>query len=195
MKMCYNVLMAEKIFRKIHYPKLLLFALCVLAAYVLFQNHSFEFIAEKLNHHGYVAIFIAGCLFSYGFTAPFAIAIFIALAEQVQVGIAAPLAAVGALISDFLIFSWVRFSMEDEFEELSLTRPIRWLKGHIQRHLGPKLQKYLGWAMAGIIIGSPLPDEIGVSLLSGFGEMDKRLFAIIDYTCNMLGIATILILA
>ncbi len=187
--------MFTRIYSKIQYPKLLLFALCILLAYVLTRMHSFEFLAESLNHQGYFAAFLGGCLFSYGFTTPFAIALFIEVADTVQIPQAALLAASGALLSDFLIFSWVKFSMEDEFQRISLTRGLRWIKTRVTQHLRPRFQKYLALALAGIIIGSPLPDEIGVSLLSGFGSIDKKLLAVASYTCNFLGITTILLLA
>ncbi len=180
---------------KIHYPKIALFFCCVALSIVLFKNHSFEFIIQQLNHHGYPAIFLAGCLFAYGFTTPFAVALIIELSGEVNPFYGAALGAMGALLSDCLIFSWVHFSMEDEFNEINHTRPLRWIHQKINAHLRPNLQKYLGWVVAGIIIGSPLPDEIGVSLLAGFGEMDKRVFALIDYSANMLGIGVLLALA
>ncbi len=187
--------MVQFIKSKIHYPKILLFLCCVALSIVLFKNHSFEYIIENLNHHGYAAMFLAGCLFSYGFTTPFAVALMIELSGEVNLFYGAALGAAGALASDFLIFSWVKFSMASEFNEINHTRPLRWIRRKINAHLRPTLQKYLGWVVAGIIIGSPLPDEIGVSLLTGFGEMDKRVFAFIDYSANVFGIGVLLALA
>jgi len=176
------------------YPKIALFGLCVILAYALLQNHSLEWLIDHLNHHGYATVFLAGCLFSYGFTAPLSVALMIELSGKVDWFYGALIGAVGALISDYCIFSWVKFSMQDEFDRLKSTRPLRWIHKQVSSFLRPKIQKYATLALALMIIGSPLPDEIGVSLLSGFGNIDKYTFAVMGYTANAAGIAVLLAL-
>ncbi len=186
--------MLHPLLQKLVYPKLILLCLCIALAYILFQVGAFEAMAEKLNHRGYLSIFIAGCLFSYGFTAPFAVGIFLALANSVSPWVAAPLAALGSLLSDLLIFSWIQVSFKEEFQRLLLTRPLQAIKVFSNNRFRPTLRKYLLWTLAGFIIGSPLPDEIGVTLLSGFSRINKTIFSLISYTANMIGIGAILLL-
>ena len=150
--------------------------------------------ADTLNHRGYLSIFIAGCLFSYGFTAPFAVGIFLSLANYVNPWLAAPLAGLGSLLSDLFIFIWIRSSFKDEFERLLLTRPLQALKLFLQDHLQTSFRKYLLWSVAGFIIASPLPDEIGVTLLSGFSRINKLVFSLIGFSANTIGVGTILLL-
>lgn len=187
--------MLQKLKQKIVYPKLFLLCVSIALAYVFFQTHLFEVISYKLNHHGYVSIFLAGCLFSYGFTTAFAIGMFLAVGDQVDILYAAPLAALGALLSDLLIFRFIRSEFQDEFDRLKMTRPVLALQIFLKEHLRPKAQVYLSWVVGGIIIGSPLPDELGVSLLSGFSQMNQKVFVAIDYFCNLSGIAIFLALA
>lgn len=187
--------MLQKLKQKIIYPKLFLLCISIALAYVFFQTHLFELISYKLNHHGYVSIFLAGCLFSYGFTTAFAVGMFLAIGDQVNVLYAAPLAAVGALLSDLIIFRFIRSEFQDEFDRLKKTRPLLALKYFLKEHLRPKFQVYLSWVVGGLIIGSPLPDELGVSLLSGFSKMNQKVFVAIDYLCNLGGIAVMLSLA
>lgn len=184
--------MLEALRTKIVYPKLILLGACIVLAYVLFQTEGFQVLAEQLNHGGYVSIFLAGCLFAYGFTAPFAVGFFFTLSDDVNLFLAAPLAALGALFSDLLIFSWIHTSFKDEFERIKLTRVMRRVRQLFNHHLDLRLRKYFMWVVAGFIIGSPLPDEIGVSLVSGFTALDKRMFCLIDYSCNLVGIGTLL---
>lgn len=187
--------MYKKLKQKLVYPKLLLLLICIAVSYEFFQTHLFELIAAKLNHEGYLSVFLAGCLFSYGFTTPFAIGLFLTVGDNVNIFYAAPLAAVGALLSDFLIFKFIRSELLDEFNRLKKTRPIQALVFFLKEHLRPKAQIYLSWIVGGIIIASPLPDELGVSLLSGFSRINQKAFIVIDYFCNLTGIAIFLALA
>lgn len=180
---------------KIQYPKLFGLIVCIIAAYVLFKTDFFREFAEMFNSRGYVSIFLAGFLFAYGFTAPFAVGFFISLAPQVNIFIAAPLAGAGALMADLTIFQFIRTSFQSEFDKLKLTRLFQKIRALFDDHFGEKLKKYILWTIAGFLIASPLPDEFGVSLLSGFTTLDKKIFSIISYLLNTAGILVILALA
>ena len=180
---------------RFQYPKLILLLISVVGAYVLFRAHIFSEVATILNSHGYIAIFIAGFLFAYGFTAPLAVGFFVSLAPQVNIFVAAALAGVGALLSDLLIFKFIRTSFQDEFDKLKLTRVFEYIRDLFDNHLGEKIKKYTLWTIAGFLIASPLPDEFGVSLISGFTTLDKKVFSIISYLLNTGGILVILALA
>lgn len=182
----------EQIKTKIQYPKLLLLVLSVASTYVFFQAHLFEIFSRALNSHGYVAILLAGFLFAYGFTAPLAVGFFISLAPNVNIFIAAPLAGIGAVLSDLLIFKFVRTSFQDEFDKLKLTYIFQKIHNLFDDHFNEKIKKYALWTIAGFLIASPLPDEFGVSLVSGFTALDKRVFSIISYLLNTTGIFIIL---
>lgn len=147
------------------------------------------------NSRGYVSIFIAGIMFAYGFTAPFAVGFFISLAPQVNIFIAAPLAGAGALMADLTIFQFIRTSFQNEFDKLKLTHLFQKIRALFDDHFGENLKKYMLWSIAGFLIASPLPDEFGVSLLSGFTTLDKKIFSIISYLLNTAGILVILALA
>lgn len=147
------------------------------------------------NSHGYVSIFLAGFLFAYGFTAPFAVGFFVSLAPQVNIFIAAPLAGAGALMADLVIFQFIRTSFHDELDKLKFTRFFQKIRARFDDHFSEKLKKYILWSVAGFLIASPLPDEFGVSLISGFTNLDKKIFSIISYLLNTAGILAILALA
>lgn len=180
---------------RVQYPKLILLLISILGTYVLFQAHMFLRIAEQFNSHGYITIFIAGFLFAYGFTAPLAVGLFISLAPQVNIFLAAMLAGTGALLSDLLIFQFIKTSFQDEFDRLKLTRIFQRIHDLFDNHLGERIKKYILWTIAGFLIASPLPDEFGVSLISGFTMLNKKVFSMISYLLNTSGILVILALA
>lgn len=188
-------MLIQKLKEKIQYPKLIVLLIIIITAYILFQAHFFLEFAKLLNSHGYISIFLAGLLFSYGFTAPFAVGFFIELASEVNIFIAAPLAGIGAVIADLTIFQFIRTSFQDEFDKLKL----HWIFQHIHQlfddHLSEKLKKYVLWTFAGFLIASPLPDEFGVSLISGFTDINRKIFGAVSYILNTMGIFVILSLA
>lgn len=177
---------------KIKYPKLLVLCISIITAYILFQAHFFSEFAKLLNSHGYISIFLAGMLFSYGFTAPFAVGFFASLAGGVNIFIAAPLAGIGAVLSDLIIFQFIRHSFRDEFDLLKSTWIFQKIRILFDDHLNERIRKYALWTCAGFLIASPLPDEFGVSLISGFTNINKKIFSIISYCLNTLGILVIL---
>lgn len=188
-------MLIQKLKERIQYPKLIVLLISIITAYILFQAHFFLEFAKVLNSHGYASIFLAGLLFSYGFTAPFAVGFFIELASEVNPFIAAPLAGIGAVLSDLIIFKFIRASFQDEFEKLKLTWFFQKIHQLFDNHLSDKLKMYTLWTLAGFLIASPLPDEFGVSLISGFTNINRRIFGAVSYILNTTGIFIILSLA
>ena len=50
-----------------------------------------------------------------------------------------------------------------------------------------KFFRWLTWLIGGLIIASPLPDELGISLL-GFSKAKTSLFIVLSFVFNFLGI-------
>ena len=179
-----------------NYPKLLLLACSFVGAYVLYHMGIFDALEHRLNSHGYASAFVGGLLFSFGFTSPFGIAIFVEIAGNVDPILAALLGGTGAFLMDLLIFELVRFSVfHDELHRLreGIFARLRALLHY--DHLPERFRLYLLWSFAGIIIASPLPDEIGVSLVSGIMDIDSRKFSVLCFTMNTIGVLVVLLLA
>jgi hypothetical protein len=141
----------------------------------------------------YAGIFICGLLFAFGFTTPFAIAILLNL-EIENVFLAAMIGGLGALISDLIIFRFVKFSFEDEFEKLKDERPFLFIKSGLNKVFRPEIEHYLLLAFGGILFASPLPDEAAILVLVGLSEIDEKKLMIISYVCNTLGILLFLLM-
>lgn len=178
------------------YPKIMLFLASCMISYGLSLNGTFDSIVHVLNTDGYVSMFIGGMLFSFGFTTPFAIGLFVAASPSVNPFLGALVGGMGAVLSDLTIFSVARFTMSEELHRLSLTRMWHRLTMYLHRDHFPMYVRRAGiWLTAGLIIASPLPDEIGVSMLSGITTLDKRRFALLCCTFNTLGVLFVLLTA
>ena len=180
----------NKILSKIKYPKLLLLILTFVAAYILFKERNFLPFHSFLLSLGYLGTFLAGILFVYGFTAAPATAILLIMAKEQNIFLAGPLAGVGALFGDLIIFKLIRHSFADEIEKLSKER----IMSYFNRNLPDIFKKYFIPILAGFIIASPMPDEIGVSLLAMSRQISVEVFLILSYLLNTAGIFIILII-
>lgn len=179
------------------YPKLLLLLCSFILAYTLYHFGTFNWVEHVFDGYGYASMFIGGILFSYGFTAAFGIAIFIEMAHEVHPLLAAPLAGIGALVSDMFIFSIVRYTtLHDEIHRIQFSKPIMWIRSLLHhKKVSERIRTYVLWAFAGIIIGSPLPDELGVALLSSVTELKQKQFIVLCFTLNTLGVLLVLLTA
>lgn len=180
---------------KLQYPKLILLLASILLAYVFFKTELFEKFTGVFNHGGYVSVWIAGFFFSYGFTAPFAVGLLASLAPNVNIIAAALIAGTGAAVADLLIFQFIRHSFQDEFDRLKLTWFFQKIRDLFDNHVSEKIKEYTLWVVAGFLIASPLPDEFGVSLVSGFTNINQKYFTIVAYILNTIGIFLILLVA
>ncbi len=136
----------------------------------------------------YLGIFIAGILYSSMFTVAFSLLAFAGYAETMHPAVIAVIGGAGSVIGDATLFSFVR-------DELGTTlahwvRHFRW-KNLLRRLLGrPHVRRSFLIAAGCLVVASPLPDEVGILLLSST-RLSLRTFAALALPLN--GIAIFLI--
>ena len=155
----------------------------MLAIY-LFRNEAFHSYLLHLGTLGYLGAFIGGILFVSTFTVATATLILLVLAEglnPVEIGL---FAGAGAVIGDLLIFRFVKDSLRREVESL-------YNNIDSNHHLSKVVHsRYFSWTlpvMGGLLIASPLPDEIGISLM-GISKMRTYQFVLLSFLLNSIGI-------
>ena len=82
----------------------------------------------------------------------------------------------------------------DEFKKLEKTKPLKGLIDLADKDLSMRFRHYLLYVVAGIVIASPLPDELGVSMLVGLSHIKPFSFALISFIMNSLGILVMLLI-
>lgn len=175
------------------YPKLFLLVLFSIISYVIFSDASVQSSVAGLNNLSYLGIFIAGLLFSFGFSTPFAVGFFI-VAQPENIFFAAIIGGAGAMLSDLTIFKIIKFSFMDEFKRLEKTPLIKEFNIIFKHEFSTRIKLYLLYAVAGLVIASPLPDEIGVSMLAGLTKIKPLMLAIISFIMNAFGILVMLLI-
>jgi len=167
-----------------------LLVLSFIIAYILFADRPYIPLHNALVFLGYFGTFLAGFLYAYAFTAAPAVAILLILAKEQNLLFAGFIAGVGALLSDLAIFHFIRHGFSDEVEKLSKEKIVQ----YFQRKVPNSIRKYLFVSLAGILIASPLPTEIGVTLMASIKSISTRKFSIIAYVLHTSAIFVILLI-
>ncbi|MEM0465724.1 MAG: hypothetical protein QXW97_03430 [Candidatus Pacearchaeota archaeon] len=181
----------KKFIFKFKYPKILILGIIIIIAYYIFRIEAVSNYLSNLGNWGYIGIFIGGLLFSFGFTSPFSVGLFL-LINPSNIWIAGIIGGFGALISDMLIYKLIKISFMDEFKRLKKTKAVRDIEKLIQQSFGKKIKVYLLYSLAGLLIASPLPDELGIIMIAGITKINFKNLAIISFLLNTIGILIIL---
>lgn len=163
----------------------------ILIAVVLIKTRVISDVLLSTEKFEFFGAFFAGMFFTTIFTTAPAIVTLgnIALhAPPVNVAI---FGALGAMVGDLIIFKFIRDRLSEHLYELISHNGV-WKR---TRHLF-KL-RYFRWftfLVGGLLIASPLPDELGIGLL-GFTKMKTIQFIPISLFFNFIGILLISIIA
>lgn len=158
--------------------------------YYFFNTEIGYSFVHSVKSFGYTGAFFAGIFFVSTFTVVPAGIVLFNLAQNFNPLMVATLAGMGAVLGDYIIF---RYLKDYVFEEI---KPVFMRLGgsHISRILSTP---YFGWlapVLGALIIASPFPDEIGVSLM-GISKLKNWQFLTISFILNALGILLIITVA
>ena len=176
--------------RKIKYPKLSLFIISVILVYFLFSGLAYKPLHDALVFMGYFGTFLAGLLYPYALTSAAGTGILLILAKEQNLLLAGVIAGIGALISDIILFLFVKHGFSDEVQKLSKETVVR----TIIRRIPDSVRVYLLAIFAGLLIASPLPTEIGIMLMTSIKNMSVKKFVIIVYILHASAIFIILLI-
>ena len=155
----------------------------IILAIFLFSTNFFENFIQRLGDFGIIGIFISGFFLGYMFTAVPATAIIIIFSNTTNLFIIAFIGAIGKTIGDLIIFNYFRKDLPDEIEgfidETAKFKVLRHKKFH-----------WIIPALAGLVLISPLPDEIAVSFL-GISKFEVKKFIILAFLLDFIGILAI----
>ncbi|MBN1792815.1 hypothetical protein JW826_03985 [Candidatus Woesearchaeota archaeon] len=177
---------------KYKYPRLTLLALSFLIVYIIFTASDFTDFRAWIESLGLLGVFISGILYVYGFTAAIGAASLLVLSKEVPFLLAAVVAGIGALLGDLVIFKLIRHEFMTEIGHLANEPIVIHSRAFLERTLHAHIKTFLPQAIGVFMIASPLPDEIGVSLLAASRNISQYAFSIISFTLNTLGIMMVL---
>lgn len=174
--------------KEFKYKNFTLMLVGLVLAFFLADYGPFVDLLLKLKHHQYLGAFLGGVLFVSTFTFGIGTIILTSLSDSFSLVLLAVVAGAGAVFGDLLIFRFVKDRLMEEIAPL------------FQRFGGDTLSKifyshFFSWTLpvlGAIIIASPLPDELGVTLL-GIANIKTSKFIGISFALNTIGIFVILL--
>lgn len=134
--------------------------------------------------------FIAGMFFTSVFTVAPATVVLAEIAQVNSIFLTALFGGIGAMIGDLIIFRFVKDRLSKDI--LYLLK-----KSKSERLISIFRLRIFRWLIAflgALIIASPLPDELGLTML-GFSKVKTSLFIPISFLLNSLGILVIGLIA
>ena len=91
------------------------------------------------------------------------------------------------MFGDLIIFQFIRDRLSTHvFDLLKMKGGAR----RLHAHLRSRYFRWLTLLVGGLIIASPIPDEVGLSLL-GFSKMRTIWFLVLSFVFNFIGIAIV----
>ncbi|MDP3710294.1 MAG: hypothetical protein Q8R29_01055 [bacterium] len=161
--------------------------LSIIIAVILVKTNVLIKILTSTQELELLGSFIAGMFFTSIFTTAPAIVTLGEIARANSILPTAILGAMGAVVGDLIIFRFVR----DRFlEHLMEIIKHQGAGKRIKLLLKLKIFRWLTFLAGGLIIASPFPDELGISLL-GFSKMRTSWFIPLSFAFNFIGILLI----
>lgn len=167
-------------------------ALLILGLVIFFlfiQSSSvFQAAISEIGALGYFGAFVTGVFFVSIFTVAPSIVVIFDLAKELNPYLVAIFSGAGAVLGDYLIFRYLR---DKVFVEIA---PI------FQKYSGSLWKKlfaspYFSWLIpifGAFIIASPLPDEVGITLL-GLSKIKTWQFIFVTFLLNSAGILLVIL--
>lgn len=173
--------MAKTIHQQKHHNYFML-ALGIGLAIFLSKSQAFDHFLLTLGQFSYLSAIVAGAMFVCTFTVATGALIIFTLAKTSSPIELVLFGMLGAVIFDMFVFKTIKGSIDNEIVEV-LNNP------HFSRFKKLTHTKYFAWMMplVGLLVFiSPLPDEMGISLL-GLTKLKTYQFLLISILNHALG--------
>ena len=165
--------------------KWLLLIFSVLFGFYLHLSGILINLIEIAGNFGIVGILIAGIFYVYAFTVAPATALIIFFANNYNPILVSFLGAVGAMVGNLVIFNFFKKELPDELENLIKKTKIDKLRKSKFKGVVP--------GIGGFIITSPLPDEVGVSIL-GMAKFSTNQFMALSFILHFIGLSILTVI-
>ncbi len=164
-----------------------LIVLSVLIAVLLIRTNVLASFLVSIGELGIMGAFVAGMFFTSIFTTAPAIVTLGEMSLLQGIFNTALFGAMGSVVGDLIIFRFVRDRFSGHVAEI-MTHQSVWRRFHLL--FKRRFFRWITFLAGGLILASPLPDELGIAVL-GFSKMRVKYFALLSFVFNFLGIVVI----
>ena len=160
--------------------------LSVLVAIILFKTGILRDLFGSVQELKFIGSFVAGVFFISIFTVAPASVMLFEIVQTTPVWEVAIFGGIGSVLGDFIIFRFIKDNLADEIINF-------FKKTRIQKVVGIFRLSTFRWLtplIGAIIIASPLPDELGLTMM-GLSKVKTSTFILISFVLNFFGILTL----
>lgn len=174
----------------------MLFFFMIIVSIIFFeyaQNHGLVY--DSIMSLGYIGTFFAGFFYTSGFTSVPATTILLLLLAEQGLFVTWIIASIGAILGDIILVLLVSYSFEDEIQQISEESIILHTISLFAQKIAGKFYKNLLPMIAAILISTPLPTEVGITLMTWLKTLKFRYFIATVGILHMIGIFVMLFFA
>jgi uncharacterized membrane protein YdjX (TVP38/TMEM64 family) len=171
------------------YRYIVMYSLSLIVTFFIFLDPTISALVSGISSWSYLGVLVTGVFYVHSLSAPPAAATILLLSKSLAPFPLIILATIGATIGDFFLFKFMRADIVPEARLLAEDLRVPRIKSPEMVHWIHKLAPYI----AGFIIASPLPDEVGAALFGAI-EYDTKKFVIVSFICHLAGITALVLL-
>ena len=164
--------------------------LSIVIAVILVKTGALKSLLTSTQELKFIGSFVAGIFFVSIFTTAPATVVLAETAQSNSIFLVAFLGGVGALVGDLIIFRFIKDRLSEDFLYLIKKSKSERLISIFQLKLFRWLIPFIG----ALIVASPLPDELGLTMM-GLSKMKTSLFLPLSFLLNFLGIMAVGLIA
>lgn len=178
---------AKKRTKQFRYQHLLIAYICFISIVLFSLSPLLPKLTDTLQLLGLFGAFLGGMMYVSTFTFSAGVLTLLVLAPSYNIFLITAVASAGALTSDLLIFKFVSDDLDSEIRDIWNRLGGR----HVMRVLHIKIFSWLLPLIGALIVASPFPDELGISLM-GLSKMRASRFIPLVFFLNSIGIFLII---
>lgn len=167
-----------------------LVAVSIAVAYWLSQFQPFHDFLFGLGEWGIIGLFIIGFFFAFTFTISTAVVALLLFGQVMPAWEIGLVAAFGATLGDIFIYSFIRQHIVAHATKFLA----RFRKAPLSEVAKTRYFKWTLPVLGALIIASPFPDELGMTLL-GMAKVKTWQFVILSFVLNAVGITLVALAA
>jgi hypothetical protein len=168
----------------------LIILLSIIGAYLIVRTGALSSFVSLSQGMVIIAAFVAGIFFTSMITAAAAAVALATLGGTENIWLISFIGALGAVCGDMILFLFIRDTITEDLKAVikstTLKRLTSYLHGGFFRWIAP--------IIGGIIIASPLPDEVGLALM-GMSKVRSYYVIPLSFVMNLIGIWAIISIA
>lgn len=166
--------------------RLFLFLISLAAGILILRSPVVHDAIIHMGNFGVIGAFIAGIFFVMAFTVIPSAAVLLTLSETMNPFVLSLIAGAGGVCGDYMLMRYLRTETDELLRQVHQGDHFS-----IERILKSRLLHWLGPLIGALIIASPFPDELGITLL-GITKLETKKFLLLTFILDTLGVFLII---